>query len=447
MLLIIVMVAYALLYFLLPSFYKSYKIKQYSNNTKTLLEQLENVNTLSDEQSLLTEFAIKTSCDVIVLNIRGDILFDLNQNNGVSYSQAIDEIVNENTQIISNAEEDKYIDLDYSYNVNDEKRIMQIRFPLQPLSEAKSVIINIFPIAGLLCLVFSFVLALIFSHSFVRPIQYISKGTRKMTELEPDIYIDIKTNDEIGELSHDINNLYSELRGTICALEKEIKVYADSENQKIDFLRTVSHELKTPLASANALIEGIIYNVPPYSDKKDEYLLECKSFIERSIQLTKESLSLSPVYNEEPKRYNLKVLIDDILSSYRVIIKSKQIKYTVTIPEEIFITTKINLFSKAISNVFSNAVNYTSTYGKITVEFLSNSSELIIENTCVPLSQEELKHISSPMYEGNKTNKLSNGLGLYIVNQSFNLLKLKHSFAENDIGNGMRYTVKLMISE
>ena len=146
---------------------------------------------------------------------------------------------------------------------------------LQPLDEAKDVIINIYPIAVLVCIIFSLAFSYIFSYMFVRPIRKIRKATLEMTKLSPDISITVSSHDEIGQLSRDINMLYQELKGTIDTLKIEIDKYTNSENKKIDFLRTVSHELKNPLASANALIEGIIYDVPPYNQNQKQYLLEC----------------------------------------------------------------------------------------------------------------------------------------------------------------------------
>ena len=56
----------------------------------------------------------------------------------------------------------------------------------------------------------------------VKPIKIISKATKNMSKLEADAYIQIDSSDEIGELSSDINGLYSELKATIDSLNQEI---------------------------------------------------------------------------------------------------------------------------------------------------------------------------------------------------------------------------------
>ena len=52
--------------------------------------------------------------------------------------------------------------------------------------------------------------------------------------------------DEIGGLANDINSLYQSLLVTIRNLEEEKDKVQLVEKEKIDFLRTASHELKTP---------------------------------------------------------------------------------------------------------------------------------------------------------------------------------------------------------
>ncbi|MCR5767770.1 MAG: hypothetical protein K6G45_04685 [Lachnospiraceae bacterium] len=188
-----------------------------------------------------------------------------------------------------------------------------------------------------------------------------------MAELKPDACISDSDGGAFEEMSSDINLMYSELRSTILDLEKQIRITSDSENRKIAFLRNVSHELKNPLASANALIEGIIYNIPPYCEEKEKYLTECRELLEKAIVLTKESLNLSPLYHEEERDLDLKELILSEFGPYKVILKAKQIGYSIDIPEDTKIRTLQNLFSKSISNILSNAANYTDAGGSVDI--------------------------------------------------------------------------------
>ena len=76
--------------------------------------------------------------------------------------------------------------------------------------------------------------------------------------LKEDAYCDINTGDEIELLSHNINSLYNTLLDTIDSLKTEIENVSKSEKSKVDFLRSASHELKTPLMSIHIMLENMI---------------------------------------------------------------------------------------------------------------------------------------------------------------------------------------------
>ena len=64
----------------------------------------------------------------------------------------------------------------------------------------------------------------------------------------------------------DINNLYQSLLLTIRNLELEKEKVSLAEKEKIDFLRTASHELKTPVTELNATLENMILGIGEYRD-------------------------------------------------------------------------------------------------------------------------------------------------------------------------------------
>lgn len=449
-LLAITVIAYTLLYALLPHFYKEYKHDQFEEYASQLIENLETAD-VSDEYNILTDFANEYFVSIVVReqDKNGKIVYNLTQKSSVAVKDEIidngKEEIEWNEQIDSHTDKNNNLSLNFNYNIKNQLRFLEIDVTLQPLDEAKDVIINIYPIAVLVCIIFSLAFSYIFSYMFVRPIRKIRKATLEMTKLSPDISITVSSHDEIGQLSRDINMLYQELKGTIDTLKIEIDKYTNSENKKIDFLRTVSHELKNPLASANALIEGIIYDVPPYNQNQKQYLLECKTFLEKAIELTKESLNLSRYeYKEEECEKNLKDVVTAVAGDYKVIIKSKQIEYSENIPDSIKIVTKVNLFSKVLANIFSNAANYTNRYGKIEVfiETNNDSNKLIIANTCTPLTEDELSKLFIP-FNNNYDNDNSNGLGLYIVKQLLLILHMRYEFVPTKLGDGMKFVIYL----
>jgi signal transduction histidine kinase len=445
---LMVVIAYFLLYLLLPDFYKSYKKEQYRNLTNDFVKQFALVTDFGEETELLSGYAQQNGIDLELRNEGDEVIFDFYQGNYIVTNWDSMELSSEEAgatvEMNGNGVADyENVSVECSYVLKDgSNRTLTVMVPLQPLNEAKEVMIRIYPVACVICIAFALVFAFVFSKIYIKPVKQISILARKMSRLEENVEIPVNSSDEIGELSQDINHLYQELKGTIDVLNAEIGKFSDAENRKIGFFRTVSHELKTPLAAANALLEGMIHEIPPYNANQKKYLTECRQFLEEAVELVKESLSFSVVeYGGQVTVCNVKDLVCDVTSDYMMIIRSKQIEYLEEIPADFHVQTRAGLLKKAVSNIVSNAVNYTPVKGRIYV--YCKGDTFIIENTCIPLSADELDKIYEPFYSGNNDNKMSNGLGLSIVKQLFGMLHIDYRFEPLENGEGMKFMVFL----
>ena len=97
---------------------------------------------------------------------------------------------------------------------------------------------------------------------------------------------------------------------------------------------------------------------------------------------------------------------------------------------------------KALSNILSNAVNYTETERHIKVKL--EKSVLSIQNECVPLSPDELQHIFEPFYRPNRARDPANGgngLGLYIVKTILDKQGLQYCFTSMKSKTGMEFVI------
>ncbi len=444
MLILLSLIVYLLFYFLMPAFYRRYKVKEFDKYGLELCEQLATAKDDVEEIYILNAFARQKHTNYTIRRPNGSVFYEVSDNVGVSITQDI--AVSEDVELTisrENLESDDRFISEFKYcNSQGEERTLSLEVPLQPINEAKTVLIQILPIVGISCILLSFLLAVLFSQIVVRPIRRVQKTVREMAELKPEARISDQDGGAFAEMSQDINSMYEELRNTILDLEKQLQISSDAENEKIAFLRSVSHELKTPLASANALIEGITCGVEPYCNEQEKYLEQCHQLLEKAITLTRESLSLAPVYHEEQKRINLHKIVEQEFRQYKVILRSRQIHYELEIPDDVFLTTSSNLFSKVLSNVFSNAANYTDPEGAVSIHY--EKGKLRIDNSCTPLSKEELETVMKPMQTGKKRHENSNGLGLFIVAQSLTLLKIPFIFAPLPDGKGMRFELTIL---
>ena len=311
-------------------------------------------------------------------------------------------------------------------------------------TEIAHTILRSLPYTVVICIVVSLLCAYFFSKAITNPIKGILDATNHMAVLDRKAACKTATNDEIGILANQINQLYQNLLSTIEHLQEEKDKVSEAEKQKIDFLRSASHELKTPVTALNAMLENMILKVGKYSDY-EEYLPLCKERTEQLSKMISEVLDASKLGTtaaEEPQALAVDCYLSELCKQYRLIAQANGISFQEAFPETFTITLPPKTFARAFSNILSNAVAYTLPGHSIFVRI--DGRKLIVENECEPISAEHLKHIFEPFYRpdyARNQNDGGNGLGLYIVASILDTLKLSYSLEPMQKPLGMRFTI------
>lgn len=317
-------------------------------------------------------------------------------------------------------------------DTNEEKIVMQAIQGALPFSLVCSLIISV-------------ICSFLFSKAIVTPIERISASTEQMMKLDRDAACDIHSKDEIGFLAQNVNDLYSNLLSTIEHLEQEKDRVSEMERAKVDFLRAASHELKTPITALNATLENMILGVGKYQDYA-AYLPECKEIVEQLSRMIHEILETSKLngVTEQPKTVDLSKLLNELCEPYQLIAAAHNISFSVDLPDTFLVTLPINSFSKAVSNILSNAIAYTGA-GK-TVTVFMNGRSLVIENECVPIAINDIPRLFEPFYRPDFSRDREsgrNGLGLYFVDTLLTSMNISYSFAPMQSPPGMCFTINL----
>lgn len=461
---IIIIISHTLLYMLLPTFYMNKKEQDLENISSQLIEELE----ASDESSskdIVKKFANRYSVN-IVLTIKDETsVFE-----GIKQAEVYiePEAIKEESLVIPEVGGNvKLEDINkYPNEIERNTNFFRIRdnsiinsktfntldgidgsvklvMDLQSFKEARSVVFMILPYSIGISLVIALFASYIYVKIITDPIKEICEVTKEMKDLNKDAYCNINTGDEIELLANNINGLYKTLWNTIYSLKQEIENVSKSEKAKVDFLRSASHELKTPLMSIHIMLENMMLNIGKYKNH-DIYLPKCKDAVVDLSNMVQEILDTSRLntWNEhnEYKIINIKDLLEKTVDPYIITAKYKNINMSIDYSKSLNVNTDESLLSKALSNIISNAVNYTDEGKSINIYFNGNS--LIIENQCEPISKDHLERIFEAFYRAEfdrNRNTGGNGLGLYIVKQILNTLDIPHSFDATE--TGMKFTM------
>ena len=318
----------------------------------------------------------------------------------------------------------------------------------EPAGLMKSAMLRALPLSVICCVFLSVLCAYFFSKGTTSSIRQLSKAVKKMSELDKSAQCRISSQDELGELANDVNQLYHRLLCMIENLELEKEKTSENERAKIDFLRSASHELKTPVTALNAMLENMILGVGRYQDY-DACLPECKAITERLSEMIHEILETSKLSvstkNAALTEINVSELLASLCEPYQLIAATHGVQFRLKIDDAVSVELPIHEFRKALSNILGNAVGYTPN-GKCVSVYLRDHM-IVVENECTPISKEELPHLFEPFYRPDFSRSREtggNGLGLYIVATIFRALNVPYSFTPMEQPQGMRFTIQLL---
>lgn len=295
----------------------------------------------------------------------------------------------------------------------------------------------------ILCVVIAVVFSLLYARMMASPIRTISDETRHMTLLERDARCKIKSKDEFGELAANVNGLYENLLCTIDNLEAELKKVAAAEQAKTDFLRAASHELKTPVTAVSVVMENMILGIGKYKNH-EEWLPKCKELVDSLSGMLREILDASRLNDmtEEGVTESIESICAEIIEPYIMIARAKGLSLYIDWSAAFTVTAPPKLLGKALSNILSNAVQYTAPGGRLAVYCRGRS--LFVENECKPIPKDQVPRLYEPFYrpdESRNRDSGGNGLGLYITDTVLRLLALNYSFEPMAAPDGMRFTI------
>ncbi|MEA2105439.1 MAG: response regulator [Bacteroidota bacterium] len=230
--------------------------------------------------------------------------------------------------------------------------------------------------AGMIIL--SFILARGLQKPISQPLLELAKLTRKISKKgNYNIQIERKSNDEIGVLYEDFNNMLQQILNREAARDKaernllEAKMKAEeSDKLKSAFLANMSHEIRTPMNAILGFTE--LLTMPDSSispEEKQNYIKLIHNSGNNLLQLIDDIIDISKIEASQlkiiPKECDVNQTLMDIYKSYLEIKKQKgkeNIDLSVHLAEKkqnIIILTDPLRLTQIISNLIDNALKFT----------------------------------------------------------------------------------------
>lgn len=224
------------------------------------------------------------------------------------------------------------------------------------------------------------------------------------------------------------------------------------ETLRTDFIANVSHELKTPLAVIQNY--GTMLQAPDLpEEQRVEYAKAVTGSSRRLADLITNILKLNRLENQqiypEKQIYNLGEQLCECLLSFENVWEEKRLDIDTDIEEEVFIESDPELLTLVWSNLFSNAVKFTESGGRVSLSLKTEEGFAVVRvsDTGCGISPEVGSHIFEKFYQGDTSHATQgNGLGLALVKRVTDIIGGEISVV-SEAGRGSTFTVRIRRKE
>ncbi len=284
-------------------------------------------------------------------------------------------------------------------------------------------------------------LAIFFSILITRPIKQIDEAIYNLGQGELSKTINIKGPQSLKYLGERLDWMRRRL----------LKL----EDQKIQFFRHVSHELKTPLTAIREGADLLAGGVTGHLTKKQQLIADILQ--SSSLQLQKrieDLLSYSAIQAEKTalvKHWtNLTKILDKVLQNQNLSIMSKSLKINRNFPDFLFECDEDKI-ETILDNLISNAIKFSPQEGCIEIHTIKKNEiiQLDIKDAGIGIHNSDKDKIFEPFFQGQSTpdsHVKGTGLGLSIA-QEFALAHGGKITLINGTENGAHFRLMLPISD
>ena len=248
-------------------------------------------------------------------------------------------------------------------------------------------------------------------------------------------------------LKYERTNYFGAFTWAFDSMRKEIKSARMAEHEAIEnnktVIATLSHDIKTPIASIRAYAEGLEANMDSSSERRTRYLQVLMKKCDEVTALTNDLLlhSLSEMGRIEIKTEEFELVpfmeqtIEEITADKKDVIFTK--------PD---FSPVVTADKKRMTQLVENLINNSRKYGKTDIDISMAQKDGNVQITFADkgsgIPDEDMPFITDKFYRGkNSGSENGSGLGLYIVKyiteQTGGTLELQNTYP------GLKVTVSL----
>ena len=263
-------------------------------------------------------------------------------------------------------------------------------------------------IIGIISLLLSLVVAIVFARSIYRPLNLMTEASRQIARGDYDHKIPSQGPKELRELADSFNHMSEEVK--------------NSQQQLRHFVADVSHELKSPLTSIQGFSQALMDGTASDEETKTKAVNIINSESKRMRRQVDELLELSRMQSGQFKMVKEPVDLNEVLRRcydiFELQASEKDIHLTKKFSGSLFVNGDADRLEQLFSNLLDNAIKNTRSGGEISISSgkFGGFVEIGVADNGPGIPQDQLPNVFERFYQvtGVRTGV---GLGLAIARE------------------------------
>lgn len=253
-----------------------------------------------------------------------------------------------------------------------------------------------------------------------KPLAELSEASKRIQEQDLNFHLEYNAQNEIGELVSSFENM----RG---ALATSLSRQWELEEERREYIRAISHDLKTPLTIVQGHAEGLQSGLWKNEDLLHRYLQTIERNTNRMTKLLEEFQTVNELesfaFQLRLNRVHINPFFLKKLEEYECIARKKEIKWDVIFENNGDVQSLVfdqERISQVMDNIVMNAVRFTPVSGTVLVKVCTwhDTIEFHVYDSGPGFQEGDLKKVLQRFYQGDQSRSGSKehfGLGLYIA--------------------------------
>jgi signal transduction histidine kinase len=236
-----------------------------------------------------------------------------------------------------------------------------------------------------------------------RRVERLRLGTARLARGELGAKVKVEGYDELAALADDFNRMAAAL-GRARTRERE------ADEARRDLVAAVSHDLRTPLASARALIEAVADGVVDDPETGARYLASAEGELAKLGRLVDDLFELARidagVLRLELQEISLRDLVSDTLSSFGPEAKRRGVRLVGEIAPEVDpVRANPSKLQRVLYNLVSNALRHTPSDGTVFLRAEPRDNVVLVEvaDTGEGIAPEDLPCVFERSFRGERS--------------------------------------------